>query len=249
MLLALGLIETRGLIGAIEAADAMLKASNVKLVGKEKSTAALITIKIVGEVAAVRSAVDAGAAAAQKVGELLSTHVIPRPSEEIESLIYRNDQVIAGKGSGGRRGGGRRKKERENLPSLFDKSEIEEKPERTSENPSETIEVNEDDFSEEFRDTEMDVSEEEYSEDDVSERTEKVEEVFSEDQTAEDEISQKEDASESKSKFAFKMEELEILNVHQLRRKARAIEDFPIKGRDISKANRGLLLDYFKSLL
>ena len=70
MLLALGLIETKGLIGAIEAADAMLKAANVKLINKEKITAALVTIEIVGEVAAVKSAVDAGAAAAQRVGNL-----------------------------------------------------------------------------------------------------------------------------------------------------------------------------------
>jgi microcompartment protein CcmL/EutN len=85
---ALGLIETRGLVGAIEAADAMVKAANVQLVGKERVDAALITVKIVGETAAVRSAVDAGSAAAKRVGELLSAHVIPRPSDEIEDLIF-----------------------------------------------------------------------------------------------------------------------------------------------------------------
>lgn len=92
---ALGLIETRGLVGAIEAADAMLKAANVKLIGKEKSTAALVTIKVIGEVAAVQSAVDAGAAAAQRVGELVSTHVIPRPAKEIDLLIERSEMVIS----------------------------------------------------------------------------------------------------------------------------------------------------------
>jgi microcompartment protein CcmL/EutN len=85
---ALGLIETRGLVGAIEAADAMVKAANVQLVGRERVDAALITVKIVGETAAVRSAVDAGSAAARRVGELVSSHVIPRPSEEIEDLIF-----------------------------------------------------------------------------------------------------------------------------------------------------------------
>jgi ethanolamine utilization protein EutM len=85
---ALGLIETRGLVGAIEAADAMVKAANVQLVGKERVDAALITVKIVGETAAVRSAVDAGSAAAKRVGELVSSHVIPRPSQEIEDLIF-----------------------------------------------------------------------------------------------------------------------------------------------------------------
>ncbi len=85
---ALGLVETRGLIGALEAADAMMKAANVQLIGKERADAGLITIKIKGDTAAVRAAVDAGAAAAQRVGELISAHVIPRPDEQNEILIY-----------------------------------------------------------------------------------------------------------------------------------------------------------------
>jgi microcompartment protein CcmL/EutN len=85
---ALGLVETKGLIGAIEAADAMLKTSNVRLIGKERTDPAMITIKIIGETAAVRSAVEAGAAAAQKVGQLISKHVIPRPAEGMEDLIF-----------------------------------------------------------------------------------------------------------------------------------------------------------------
>ena len=87
---ALGLIETRGLVGAIEAADAALKTSYVELIGQDRVDAGLITIKIVGETAAVRSAVDAGAAAAQRVGELVSTHVIPRPHEELAILLENN---------------------------------------------------------------------------------------------------------------------------------------------------------------
>ncbi len=85
---ALGLVETKGLVGAIEAADAMVKTSNVILVGKEKTDPAMITVKIVGETAAVKSAVDAGAAAAQKVGQLVSKLVIPRPAEGISDLIF-----------------------------------------------------------------------------------------------------------------------------------------------------------------
>jgi microcompartment protein CcmL/EutN len=85
---ALGLIETKGLIGAIEAADAAVKAADVELVGKERADAGLMTIKLKGEVAAVKAAVDAGAAAAQRVGELVSVHVIPRPDEGTEILIY-----------------------------------------------------------------------------------------------------------------------------------------------------------------
>ncbi|HTX17336.1 MAG TPA: BMC domain-containing protein [Bacteroidota bacterium] len=85
---AFGMVETRGLVGAIEAADAMVKTSNVRLVGKERTDPAMITVKIIGETAAVRSAVEAGAAAAQRVGQLVSHHVIPRPAEGIDSLIF-----------------------------------------------------------------------------------------------------------------------------------------------------------------
>ena len=84
---ALGMIETRGLIGAIEAADAMVKAAKVRLLDKEKTTGGLVIIKVIGEVGAVRSAVDAGSRAAEKVGELISTHVIPRPHNEVEDLM------------------------------------------------------------------------------------------------------------------------------------------------------------------
>ncbi len=84
---ALGLLETRGLIAAIEAADAMLKTSDVELQSIEQTVAALITIHIRGEVAAVKSAIDAGAAAAQRVGELVSAHVIARPADEVEFFL------------------------------------------------------------------------------------------------------------------------------------------------------------------
>lgn len=85
---ALGLVETRGLVAALEAADAMVKAANVVCVGKEITDAALVTIKVVGEVGAVKAAVDAGSAAARKVGEVVSTHIIPHPDEEAELVTY-----------------------------------------------------------------------------------------------------------------------------------------------------------------
>jgi ethanolamine utilization protein EutM len=85
---ALGLVETRGLVAALEAADAMMKAAHVVCMGKEVTDAALVTIKITGEVAAVRSAVEAGKAAAAKVGEVVSTHIIPRPHDETEAIVY-----------------------------------------------------------------------------------------------------------------------------------------------------------------
>ena len=90
---ALGLVETKGLVAAIEAADTMVKTANVVLIGKEITRDALVTIKIVGDTAAVRSAVDAGAAAAQRVGELVSKHVIPRPGDGLEELVFANSQL------------------------------------------------------------------------------------------------------------------------------------------------------------
>ena len=84
---ALGLVETQGLIAGIEACDAMLKAANVRLVGIEQTVPALITVKVVGETAAVRSAVDAGRAAAERVGKIVATHVIPRPADDIYEVF------------------------------------------------------------------------------------------------------------------------------------------------------------------
>ncbi len=84
---ALGMIETKGLIAAIEAADAMVKAANVQLIGKEYIGAGYVTVTVRGDVGAVKAATDAGAAAARRVGELISVHVIPRPHEEVEKVL------------------------------------------------------------------------------------------------------------------------------------------------------------------
>jgi ethanolamine utilization protein EutM len=84
---ALGMIETKGFIGAVEAADAMVKAANVVLVGKEFIGAGYVTVMVRGDVGAVKAATDAGAAAARRVGELVSVHVIPRPHAEVEKII------------------------------------------------------------------------------------------------------------------------------------------------------------------
>jgi ethanolamine utilization protein EutM len=84
---ALGMIETKGLVPCIEAADAMVKAANVKLIGKEKIGGGYVTVMVRGEVGAVKAATDAGAAAAARVGELVSVHVIPRPHDNVEMLL------------------------------------------------------------------------------------------------------------------------------------------------------------------
>ena len=86
---ALGLIETRGLVGAIEAADTMVKAANVTLVSKEEIGGGLVTVMVRGDVGAVQAAVEAGAEAAKSVGELISVHVIPRPHAEVENMLSR----------------------------------------------------------------------------------------------------------------------------------------------------------------
>ena len=84
---ALGMVETRGFIGSVEAADAMVKAANVTLIGTEYIGAGYVTVLVRGDVGAVKAATDAGAAAARRVGELISVHVIPRPHTEVERVL------------------------------------------------------------------------------------------------------------------------------------------------------------------
>ncbi len=86
---ALGLVETRGLVGAIEAADAMVKAANVVLLGREQIGGGLVTVMVRGDVGAVKAATDAGAVAAGKIGEVVSVHVIPRPHDEVEAILMK----------------------------------------------------------------------------------------------------------------------------------------------------------------
>lgn len=86
-LIALGMVETRGLIGAVEAADAMVKAANVVLIGSEYVGGGFVTVMVRGDVGAVKAATDAGAAAAKRVGELVSVHVIPRPHVDVEMIL------------------------------------------------------------------------------------------------------------------------------------------------------------------
>src|SRR6188474_1813536 len=100
-MIALGLVETKGLVGAIEAADAMVKAANVTLIGSEYVGGGLVTVMVRGDVGAVKAATDAGAAAAKRVGELVSVHVIPRPHSDVELILPQSSRG----GFGGRTGG------------------------------------------------------------------------------------------------------------------------------------------------
>jgi ethanolamine utilization protein EutM len=95
-LIALGMVETKGLVGAIEAADAMVKAANVILIGSEYVGGGLVTVMVRGDVGAVKAATDAGAAAAKRVGELVSVHVIPRPHEDVEMILPKSSKGSIG---------------------------------------------------------------------------------------------------------------------------------------------------------
>ncbi len=240
MLLALGLIETKGLVGAIEAADAMLKAANVKLIGKEHVGGALVVIKIIGEVAAVKSSVDAGASAAQRVGRLVSTHVIPRPDDQLEAILYTEKK---GKGRGKRKT--TRKTVDETQADLFA---------QPKEGKPETVVTSEEKNEETATETERN---------EISEASEQTTEEFL---TTESETSEKTadaetetenipqssaDISDAEAKAQPEipaLEELEKMNVHELRHLARQFENFPIKGREISRANRQTLIDLFESI-
>ena len=96
---ALGMVETKGFVGAVEAADAMVKAANVDLLGKEYIGAGYVTVFVRGDVGAVKAATDAGAAAARRVGELISVHVIPRPHNEVERVLPKGNGGKSLKGS------------------------------------------------------------------------------------------------------------------------------------------------------
>ena len=90
---ALGMIETRGMVGAIEAADTMAKAANVTLVGKELVGGGLVTVMVSGDVGAVKAAVEAGAAAAKRIGEVVSAHIIPRPHDDVDTILPGKTEV------------------------------------------------------------------------------------------------------------------------------------------------------------
>jgi len=216
---ALGMVETRGLIASIEAADAMVKAAKVQLIGKEKITAGLVTVLVVGETAAVKSAVDAGAAAAQRVGQLVSTHIIPRPDDQIDDLIVGKKQITS-----------KEEKQEKITPDKEPRQRRQAKPKK----------------SEEIKETEPESIEDKEPEYKPGSST--IDRLKEE---ALGGISSTKSTSKQKSEkiSGVSMVELEVMNVHQLRRYARDFENFPIKGREISRANRGELLDFFKTLL
>ena len=220
---ALGLVETRGLVASIEAADAMLKASRVRLVSKERALAGLITIVVVGDVAAVKASVDAGAAAAQRVGELVSVHIIPKPDVQIKTI----------------------------LPLDEDKETITSKKITEPElpKPAEKI-IKEEVVKKEIKVTPRVKPKIQLKEEPKETKTAEVSSSTIE-RLKREALGKESDQEKIKKQTGaqkINMQKLEKLNVHQLRRLARSTENFPIKGREISRANRGQLLDYFQSI-
>jgi len=254
MLPALGLVETKGLIGAIEAADAMAKAANVKIIDKEKITAGLVTIKIFGDVAAVKSAVEAGAAAAQRVGQLISTHVIPSPHPDLESIILTNEIVNDITYNFDESSNKDIQTKREKIQLTEKSKKIIEKPEITKGIPEDKIQEEKTDYSK----IEAPAEEENlFSNSNIVNHLEKLK------QEAKIELAQEFSYKDKVSKVGLenqeqqtnvvneitRLEQIENLNVHELRHLARSFNSFPIKGREISKANRDILYNYFKEIL
>jgi len=269
MQLALGLIETKGLIGAIEAADVMVKTANVKLVGKEKITAALVTIKVIGEVAAVKAAVDAGAAAAQRVGQLISAHVIPRPDDQLDGFIL--DITLDDLQSNRSKANSKKVKksrsaDEDNQVSFFDTQNDDIIKENIiDENANVEIEVVEpilESVKEEkkilpvkektkIKKQPKPVVEKIPEEKPVAHLEALRNEAINELDVEGSDVSENKTVSASINNFPKEVpsfEELSKLNVHELRHFARSFPNFPIKGREISRANRDELREYFKQI-
>ncbi len=272
MSLALGLIETKGLVGAIEAADAMAKAANVTLLGKEQTNPAMITITVVGEVAAVKASVDAGAAAASRVGQLVSTHVIPRPDMQLAELfpgiVEQNESPAPKEQAKPEKKSSRPKAKKAEQP-------VEVKPVEPEPAPA-VVEVEEEEDEiiqeyvpeEEVAPAEPEVEEEpipevedefeeeitlfsafnEPKEEKIEKPVEPVVQEIQEEVQPEPEVQVIEETQEPEIEEELPdLTGIETLNVHQLRHLARQIKSFPIIGRDVSKANRQELLYYFNS--
>jgi microcompartment protein CcmL/EutN len=227
---ALGLVETKGLIGAIEAADAMAKAANVRLVGSERISAALVTVKVTGDVAAVKAATDAGAQAASRVGQLVATHVIPKPDEQLADF-YREEGAV--KSGGGRK---RSEKKREQNAKRDDEKEA----------TDEELDKQSDSGDERERDETRETNPAELQDETKSEPSEEPEargpSLFDEDESGGEDEDTEEDENASEARDYDDLD-LEAMNVHELRKLARSIDDFPIQGREISRANKQKLLE------
>ena len=213
--IALGMIETKGLVGSIEAADAMVKAANVTLIGKVHVGGAYVTVMVRGDVGAVKAATDAGAAAAQRVGELISVHVIPRPHHEVEYILPSLPLMDEDDDDNG-----------PDSPQNGGESEPEEESPAEIEEPEETAEPDE----------EPEAAPEE-------EPAAPAEEASSAEEEPVETVAETEAETKSAKMSEVDIErELEGLAVKELRKLARKTEGIAIVGREISAANKKLLI-------
>ncbi len=207
--IALGMIETKGLVGSIEAGDAMVKAANVTLIGKVHVGGAYVTVMVRGDVGAVKAATDAGAAAAQRVGELISVHVIPRPHHEVEYILP-------------------------SLPFMDDDDDGPVSPLDGGETEPEVEDAA-------VLEAETESAEEEAEE--VSPAEEAEEASVEEPEEAEEATDVASEVKSAKSSEVDIAKELEGLAVKELRKIARKTEGIGIVGREISAANKKMLIN------
>ena len=264
---ALGLVETKGLVGAIVAADAMVKAANVTIIGKEKVAPALITIKIIGETAAVKSAIEAGAAAAQRVGQLISTHLIPHPDTqlgilfpeiltdiiiaeteaEVVAVVVETQQFVEEKeipvDPAKEQNKHVVKKEKKQTKSHTPKKEVENTPVSPKESPKISASLFDEvgESKSKPKSSTLERLKAEALKDIQADFIPPIEEK-------KEAVSEEQEVRYDFENSTHSLEDLESFNVHQLRKLARGVEIFPIHGREISRANRETLLAYFKSL-
>ncbi len=245
---ALGLVETRGLVGAIEAADAMVKAANVHLAGKELAGGGLVTVKILGDVAAVKSAVDAGAASAKRVGEVISIHVIPKPDDELIKILPEiSTQEIVKKTEETHY----QAKATENTTAEIE-SEISTEAEqikKEKEPQPEPVKIRNVKRTKEIHEPAATLFEQ--GNDTISKLRKEALGVKDSKKAAVFKFVPKAERERIEVTSEKQLNELQIenLDVHQLRHLARNISNFPIQGRQISKAGRKELVEHFKSLI
>ncbi len=238
MQLALGFIETDSYVGAVEASNVMVKASNVILIGKEVFTSGAVTVKIMGESDAVDSAIEVGTQAVKKLGKNVSSHIIINPDEqlltilpEIKDLFFllkKTPKEVIGKSEIAEPA----KKETavETLKAPNGDKPVKTKIKKPSKVPKEKKEVKIKEPVLKFKnDTILRLREEALG---LNKKAKEVKQIKGKKAKVEKQPSS----------------DLESLNVHQLRKLARSTKNFPIQGREISKANRGVLLDYLKNL-
>lgn len=280
---ALGLVETKGLIGAIEAADAMAKAANVTIIGRETVKPAMVTIKIVGETAAVKHAVEAGAYAAKAVGQLISVLVIPQPDDQILNIMPELEENHTEEPAP------KVNPPAERIPKKVKAEitvEVPKAPDKTATEVSEALPdvkveevirevipkpvkektprkkvVRKPAPQEEFQPLFEDIPtlpevkyvpvETEQPIPEINQEAEPDVIYYSDDAVKEIEpeipvVQVNEEIPAEQPEEKTDLDDLDSLNVHQLRKLARSVKDFPIQGREISKANRPLLLEYLK---